>query len=394
LTARTRFVVVVAIGLLLGAAAAWWFLVDRDGAPVFETETLARSAIEATVIATGTLNALTTVQVGTYVSGPVREIFVDFNSPVKRGQIVAKIDAAPFSVKVDQAQAKLETARARSQKAIADRIFRASERSRQQRLRESNVLAQGALDAAINAFSQANAQVALERAGIAQAEAALAEARINLAYTDIVSPVDGVVLSRNVDVGQTVAASFQTPTLFLIAEDLAEMRVNSNISESDIGRIRTGQRVQFSVDAFPDRVFHGVVSQRRDAPIIDRNVVTYDVMIDVENADQALKPGMTATVTITTDGRDDVLVVPLRALRFRPKPDHRPDADSEPASGRGSDASDRAVVWVKRAEGTKLEPVEIQTGIRSDEFAEVLTGEVAVGDVLATAYERVSDDER
>ena len=394
MTARTRFAVLAVIALLIASGTAWWFFRDRGDAPIFVTATLARSTIEATVIATGTLNAVITVQVGTYVSGRVREIYADFNSPVKRGQVVAKIDPAPFAVKVDQGEAALATARARSKKAQADRAFRETERKRQQRLSDSNVLAQGTLDAANNAFSQADAQVALERAGIAQAEAALAEAQINLAYTDIVSPVNGVVLSRNIDVGQTVAASFQTPTLFLIAEDLTEMRVNSNISESDIGRVRKDQQVQFSVDAYPDRVFTGVVSQRRDAPIIQQNVVTYDVVIDVANDDLALKPGMTATVTITTDQREDVLVVPLRALRFRPKKEHRADEISRPAAGQSPESGNRAMVWVLRENLSKLEPVEIETGIRNDDFAEVLTGAIGVGDVVVNAYKREIDEER
>ncbi|MGE4606528.1 MAG: efflux RND transporter periplasmic adaptor subunit [Myxococcota bacterium] len=398
MTARTRLAVPVAMVLAIVVAGAWWFWRDSNVAPVFVTAMLARSPIEATVIATGTLNAVTTVQVGTYVSGRVREIYVDFNSRVKRGQIVARIDSAPLAVQVEQAEAVLATAHARFQKAIADRDYRALERKRHQQLSDRNVLARGALEAANNAFSQADAHVALERAGIAQADAALAEARINLAYTDIVSPVDGVVLSRNVDVGQTVAASFQTPTLFLIAEDLAEMRVNSNISESDIGRIRNDQRVRFSVDAFPDRVFAGVVSQRRDAPITERNVVTYDVVIDVANDDLALKPGMTATVTITTDQREDALVLPLRALRFRPKQEHRQTpingAISERASSQRPKPANRSVVWIVRGDESKLEPVEVETGIRSDEFAEVLSGEIAVGDVLALAYERADDGKR
>jgi len=386
--------------LVLAGASAWWFLRGSAEAPAFVTATLDRGVIEATVIATGTLNAVITVQVGTYVSGPVREIYVDFNSPVKRGQLVAKIDSAPFEVKVDQAEAALATAHARLQKAIADRAYRDSERKRQQRLTDNNVLSQGALEAANNQFLQADAQVALERAGIAQADAALAEAEINLAYTNIYSPVDGVVLSRNVDVGQTVAASFQTPTLFLIAEDLTEMRVNSNISESDIGRVRDGQPVQFFVDAFPDRVFRGVVSQRRDAPIIQHNVVTYDVVIDVANDDLALKPGMTATVTITTDRRDDALVLPLRALRFRPKVEHRQmvsddeRSDAKSKTSRRLNDANRAVVWVVRGDESKLEPIQIETGIRNDEFVEVLSGEIAAGDVLVLAYERTSDGKR
>lgn len=389
MTARTRLVVVAAIALAGVVASAAWYWRGRSEAPAFVTAKIERAPIDATVIATGTLNALTTVQVGTYVSGRVQEIYVDFNSPVKRGQVVAKIDPASFEVKVDQAEAMLATARARLEKAIADRRFRASEQKRQQGLSDRNVLSRGLLDAANNALKQAEAQVALERAGVAQAEAALAEARINLAYTDIVSPVDGVVLSRNVDVGQTVAASFQTPTLFLIAEDLTQMRVNSNISESDIGRVEVGQPVKFGVDAFPDRVFEGVVSQRRDAPIIQNSVVTYDVVIDVDNDDLSLKPGMTATVTITTDHRDDALVVPLSALRFRPKKTDRNDNATEPDDR--APEPHRSVVWLLRDGESKLDPVEIETGIRNDEFAEIVSGEVAAGDTVVKAYERESE---
>jgi len=388
-----RIWIAAAVAIASASAGAWWFWREPPPASVFTTASVERRSIEATVTATGTLNALTTVQVGTYVSGRIREIHADFNSPVTRGQVVAKIDPAPFDVKVKQAEAGLATAHARLQKAIADRVFRKSELQRQQRLTDRNVIAPGALEAVTNAYDQADAQVALEHAGVAQAEAALAEARINLAYTDIVSPVDGVVLSRNVDVGQTVAASFQTPTLFLIAEDLAAMRVNANISESDIGRIRNGQPVQFSVDAYPDRTFEGVVSQRRDAPIIANNVVTYDVVIDVDNNDLALKPGMTATVTITTDRRDDALVIPLRAARFRPKPEDRRDGAEKPpaVSAPGPRPANRATVWVAHAAAAKLEPVEIETGIRNDQFTEVLSGEIAAGDVLAVAYERAPD---
>jgi multidrug efflux pump subunit AcrA (membrane-fusion protein) len=163
------------------------------------------------------------------------------------------------------------------------------------------------------------AQLALDQAGIDQAQAALQEARINLAYTDITSPVDGVVVSRNVDVGQTVAASFQTPTLFLIAQDLTKMQVDAAVSESDIGEVQTGQKVSFTVDAYPERTFTGVVGQVRNAPLNVANVVTYDVVVAVDNSDLALKPGMTATVSITTQRRDDVVRIPLRALRFKPK---------------------------------------------------------------------------
>jgi HlyD family secretion protein len=371
-----------------GAAALWWLNREPETAN-FLTSAVERAPIVAAVTATGTLNAVTTVQVGTYVSGRVQEILVDFNSRVRRGQVVARIDPAPFQMKVNQARAALATARARRTKAEADMRFRKSELDRQRALIDRNVIAQDSLDAVENAFHQAEASLALEDAGIAQADAALAESRINLDYTDIVSPVDGVVLSRAVDVGQTVAASFQTPTLFLIAEDLAEMRVNANISESDIGRIVEGQAVRFVVDAYPEREFAGVVSQRRDAPIIQNNVVTYDVVIDVDNADLALKPGMTATVAITTSEKGEALVVPLRALRFRPDLEHR-ESDgeaAEPDKDRDAELDRQPHVWLLLDDST-LRRVGLEVGIRSDEYAEVLSGDIAAGDPLAIAYER------
>jgi HlyD family secretion protein len=382
---RARWIWSGLLVVALALAGFFWQQRGQESDRAFVVAEVSRQAIEEIVTATGTLNAVTTVAVGTYVSGPIQEIHVDFNSPVKRGEVVARIDPDPFAVKVKQADATLATAHARVRKAIADRDFRRLDFKRKKTLVDGKVGSQDALDAIESLFHQAEAQVALERAGVAQAEAGLEEARINLRRTEIVSPVDGVVLSRNVDVGQTVAASFQTPTLFLIAEDLTQMRVIASISESDIGRIETGQVAEFSVDAYPERTFVGSVSQRRYAPIIESNVVTYDVVIDVENPGLELKPGMTATVAITTDSRDETLVVPLRALRFRPEErDRSPGADPE------SESADRAAassVWVLAGEGG-LRFVAVETGIRNDRHVEIVSGELAVGDRLAVAYER------
>ncbi len=358
----------------LGGVAYYWYA-GRPQPPAYLTATLERGAITAAVTASGTVNPVTTVQVGTYVSGPIQAIDVDFNSPVRTGQRVAKIDPAPFAVKVQRANAGLATAEARVARARADLDLKALTLQRSTRLRGTNVLAQNELDAARSEFEQARAQLALEEAGVRQARAELEEARINLAYTDITSPVDGVVVARNVDVGQTVAASFQTPTLFLIAQDLTKMQVNTSVSEADIGGLRDGQAAVFTVDAYPGRDFTGRVTQVRNAPTTVQNVVTYDVVIGVDNQDLALKPGMTATVRITTGQLDDALRLPLRALTFTPPT----DGARARAGGEG--------VWRLAADG-QLERVAVRTGIRDDTYAAVEEGALQPGDVVAIALDQ------
>ena len=278
-------------GAVLAAALAWLFFLLRAPSATYITAPVERGPIEATVTAMGSLNPVRTVEVGTYVSGRIERIDVDFNSRVTKGQVIAKIDPANYSVKVQQGRAKTATARARVQRAVADLRLKEKQLQRHRALLEQTVVSRDEFDAAKSAYAQAQAQLGIEEAGLGQAEAELEEARVNLNYTDIVSPVDGTVLSRDVNVGQTVAASFRTPTLFLIAHDLAEMQVNANVSESDIGSVREGQRASFEVDAYPDRVFGGDVTQVRNAPVSIQNVVTYDVVIEVENPDLVLKPG-------------------------------------------------------------------------------------------------------
>src|SRR5215468_5784137 len=306
--------------LLAGLTGGYltWQRSGREDEGGYVTATVARGAVTATVTATGTVNPVTTVQVGTYVSGPIIAIDVDYNSSVTKGQRVAKIDPAPFAVKVQSADANLANARAKVIKSRADLVLKKLTLERNRELRGKDLVAQNDVDTALSNYDQAVAQLALDEAAVKQAEASLQEARINLNYTDIRSPVDGVVVSRNVDVGQTVAASFQTPTLFQIAQDLTKMQVDASVSESDIGAVRDGQPTVFTVDAFPGREFRGVVVQVRNAPVTVQNVVTYDVVIAVDNPELALKPGMTAAVTVTTGERNDVLRVPLRALSFNP----------------------------------------------------------------------------
>jgi len=379
-SSRSRRVIALAVAALLLAGAAWayWRRGGADDDVSYVTATVERGPVTAVVTATGELNPVTTVQVGTYVSGPIQAIDVDFNSPVQKNQRVAKIDPAPFTVKVHQQEANVAHAKARVDKARADLTLKATLLARTRSLFGTKIVAKNDLDIAESNHAQAVAQVALDEASVRQAEAALEEARVNLAYTDIRSPVDGVVVARNVDVGQTVAASFQTPTLFLIAEDLTKMKIDASVSEADVGRVVAGQPSTFTVDAYPGRRFTGDVAQVRNAPSTVANVVTYDVVIAVDNADLALKPGMTASVTITTARREDVLRVPARALRFRPElPSGTPAARREAAT----------VVWVVES-GGRLRDVTLTPGVRDPEWVEVLAGELREGELLATGYRR------
>ena len=385
MSAKLRYLVAVLLSIMVAVAGyAYWRRADREAEGEYVTATVERGSIASTVTATGTVNPVTTVQVGTYVSGPIKSIYVDYNSPVKKAQLVAKIDPAPFQVKVAEADANLANARAKVEKDRADLEFKKLTLQRNRDLLAKNLIAQNDMDTAKSNYDQAVAQLDLDKAGVQQAAASLQEARINLGYTDITSPVDGVVVSRNVDVGQTVAASFQTPTLFLIAQDLTKMQVDTNVSESDIGGVREGQEASFTVDAYAGRTFHGTVAQVRNAPITVQNVVTYDVVIAVKNPDLALKPGMTATATITTAHADDVLKIPVRALRFSPS--RKPGAEETPTTATRAQRGP-PTVWVVQRDGS-LQKVTIETGIRNDDEAEVVSGGLPPGAQLALAFRR------
>lgn len=359
---------------------AAYFLRARGGGSHYLTAPVTRGPIARSVIATGTVNPVTVVQVGTYVSGPIQAIYADFNAPVKAGQLIAKIDPRPYQVKVDESAAALSNAKAQLGKDQADLAYKKITYERTQRLLEAEAVSQDTLDSAQSAYKQSVAQVALDRASIEQQTANLHDAQVNLNYTNIVSPVDGTVVSRNVDVGQTVAASFQTPTLFLIAKDLTQMQVDTNVSESDIGNVGDGAAAGFTVDAFPGREFEGAVGQVRQAPITVQNVVTYDVVVNVANPELLLKPGMTANVTIITAKRDNVLRVPVQAIRFTPKQMSRQQAAAPHAN---LPAARQARVWVMGG-GENLRPVSIETGLDDGNFVEVLSGDLKPGDAVVT----------
>jgi HlyD family secretion protein len=379
---RRRLRLVVALAAL--AAVAWIVAVRSRGGAGGErwvTAPVDRGPIVATVTATGTLSPVASVQVGTYVSGPIMAIHADFNTPVHRGQLLAKIDPRPFQVKVDAARADLANARAKLEKDRADADLKAANLRRVRDLRAGGIVSQSELDVAVSDDRQARAQVALSGAAIGSAEARLHEAEVNLAYTDIVSPVDGVVVSRNVDRGQTVAATFQTPTLFLVAEDLTKMQVSASVSESDIGGVAPGQEARFTVDAYPGTLFAGRVSQVRNAPVTLQNVVTYDVIVSVDNPELRLKPGMTANVTVVVAKRDDALRVPTAALRFRPPA----DADGRGAAAAGGPPAGSRV-WAPEGDGG-LRAIPVTTGITDDRFTEVTRG-LGAGQRVVVALRR------
>jgi HlyD family secretion protein len=384
-----RLALAAAVVVIVLGGYLYWGRAGREADGGYVTENVDRGSVASTVTATGTVNPVTTVQVGTYVSGPIQALFADYNSPVTKGQRVAKIDPATFQVKVLSAEAALANARAKVLKSRADLELKKLTWQRNRELRDRNLTAQNDLDTAKSDYDQAVAQLALDQAAVQQAEALLQEARINLAFTDILSPVDGVVVSRNVDVGQTVAASFQTPTLFLIAQDLTKMQVDSNVSESDIGEVRVGQPAAFTVDAYPGAPFRGAVVQVRNAPTTLQNVVTYDVVVGVDNPELKLKPGMTATVGIVTAQRDDVVRIPVRALRFNPE---RKKVAATPRPG--SDGAQRGTpnVWTLDADGA-LRHVEVRLGVRNDQYAELLSDQLHPGDQLAVAFRRVEQQE-
>ncbi len=354
---------VLALVLLTGAGLFWWH--SREEPVHYVTVPAKRGDVVRSVVATGTVSPVVTVEVGSYVSGRIQDIFCDYNTEVKAGQVCARIDPRPYQVAVDAAKANLATARAQLQKDQASLDYVASNYKRDQRLLKRGVVSQDVVDADKSAYQQGLAQVELDRATIGQREAALAAAQVNLDYTDIVSPVDGVVVSRNVNVGQTVAASFQTPTLFLIAQDLTKMQVDTNVSETDIGLARVGQRATFTVEAYPEKTFEGRVGQIRQAPITVQNVVTYNVVINVDNPELRLLPGMTANVRIIVDSRKDVLRVPVQALRFSPGGAVTGTVEQQPH------------LWVLA--DNRATRIPVQTGLNDGTWVQVTSGPLAAG---------------
>jgi HlyD family secretion protein len=333
---RPRVLAAVLIVIAGAAGAAYWYLRGEAAAPTYRLAKVERGPLTATVSASGTLTPVTSVSVGTQVSGQIKELFVDFNSPVKKGQLIARIDPETFEYRVRQAQADADAARSAVYRAQVNLANAQRELTRAKELVGRNFVSPAELDARQAAYDLAAAELKTAQATLAQREAQLASAKVDLARTEIRAPVDGVVIKRSVDVGQTVAASLQAPELFVIAKDLRDMQVETSIDEADIGRIRVGQRATFTVDAFPGRTFTGEVKQVRKAAQTVQNVVTYTVLVTANNESGQLMPGMTANVRIVTDTRESVLKVPNAALRYRPPGESpAPTADAGRAAGNG-----------------------------------------------------------
>lgn len=376
--------------LILAAAGVAYFFLRAKADPVtYRTEEAERGEIVAKVTASGTLSALVTVQVGSQVSGRVQAIHADFNSAVRKGQLIAKIDPLLFDAAIRQAGANRTAALGALERAKAQERESQKQYDRYRQLAAKDLLAPSELDAAEAAYHTARAQVRSAEGGLAQADAALHQARVNLQYTNIYSPITGIVISRNVDIGQTVAASLQAPTLFVIAEDLAKMQVDTSVAESDIGRIRAGQKAVFTVDAYPGERFDGTVRQVRNAPQNVQNVVTYNAVIDVANPEQKLKPGMTANVAFTIERREGVLRVPNAALRYRPAAAKSENSAASAAPQRGPSRDRGRSVWVLR-EGLPAQ-VEITTGLTDGSHTEVSGGGLQPGDRVIVEESRAGD---
>ena len=363
--------------LLLTAAGAWYW--SHSGPPPvqYKTALVDRGPITSLVTATGTVNPVVSVTVGSQVSGKIAALFADFNSVVEKGQALAQIDQQPFTARVSQARAALKSARGNLSKARNLAAQRTLERNRMAALRPQSFVSQADLDLAETSLRDAAAQVEISQAQVDQAEATLTSAELDLGYTTIYSPVNGIVVSRNVDIGQTVAASFQTPTLFVIAQDLTQMQVDSNVSEADIGGVAEGKPARFRVDAYPKYFFEGIVTQVRNAPISIQNVVTYDVVITVDNTELKLKPGMTANVTIVTAKKESPLRVPNGALRFR-----MPNVPVDKKISR---------VWVLEPDRTVRQQV-VTTGIADSLFTEIDEETLKDGDAVIVGIETPEEE--
>jgi HlyD family secretion protein len=408
-----RRYLIIAILVVVGVLVGLFFLRRGrdDKGEKYRTETVSRGDISASVSATGTLSAVTTVQIGSQVSGIIAKLYADFNSQVQKGQLLAELDPTSFLQAVEQRQADVT----RSQVEVANAQLNYN---RQKRLSAAGLIAESELDASKAAYDSARAQLSLSQASLRQTQT-------NLSYTKIYSPIDGQVVDRQYDIGQTVAASFSAPTLFTIAQDLTKMQVQADVDQSDIGRVKVGQPVRFTVDAYPDQQFEAAISQVRLNATVNQNVITYPVIIAVSNPDLRLRPSMTADVTMEVDTVNDVVRVPNAALRFRPPVEEGEEEKSGEAGARGGasagggEGSSRAGAGASGAGGggarggrgaggrqsgqtvyvlaksengkeSELRQVRIKTGItdgRSTEVASVLSGTLNPGDPVVTGLE-------
>jgi HlyD family secretion protein len=390
---RRSFWILIAVLAVTGSLAAYYHVSGGDDSPQYITAVVTREDLVDTVEATGTLGAVTTVQVGTQVSGTIASLHADFNSEVKKGQVIARLDPSLMQAQVEQAEAtivRLQADVSRARAALEDARLKLQ---RGRELLSQGLVPRADVDTAESTARQAEASLQAAEAQVIQARASLNQNKVNLGHTVITAPVDGIVISRNVDVGQTVAASMSAPTLFVIAKDLTQMQVEASVDESDIGRIRPGERVTFRVDAYPNDVFTGTVSQVRLQPVVVQNVVSYVTVIDVPNREGKLKPGMTATVSIEIARADNVLSVPNSALRFQPAAGRRsPVTRSRAAAAVDGSAAETQLgrVWTLR--DGQLQPLRVETGITNGTATAVSGSALREGTVVVTGVMAANDD--
>lgn len=350
---------------------------DGSNVPAVTADGVTRGSIVRTVAATGILEAMTTVEVGSQVSGMIQALSADFNSIVRKGQVLARLDQSLFRSALEQAEANLVRAQADAERARVTLADATTKLARAIELVDRQLIPKNELDTADVNQKSASAQVRSAQAGVSQARASVEQARLNLAKTVITSPIDGIVVSRNVDIGQTVAASMSAPTLYVIAADLTQMQLNASIDESDLGQVAEGQPVSFTVDAYPGHTFTGVVKQVRLSPVVQANVVTYAAIISAPNPALQLMPGMTASLTIEAARRDDVLRIPAAAARFKP--------NAETLAALGIEATPRGsaqVVWM--TDGETISPVPVTTGLSDGTWTEVVDAPFTEGTRLVT----------
>jgi HlyD family secretion protein len=394
-----KYLIILAVVLLIAGIAVFFYL-KRTPEVSYKTVKIERGTIVSNVAATGNLSAVTTVQVGTQVSGTIQKLYVDYNSRVKKGQAIAEIDPSLFNASVEQAQGNFLSAEANLLKAKVTLADAERSYNRNKKLLTDGIISQGDYDVAETAWQSAKAGLKAAEGALAQTRGSLMQAKTNLRYSIIRSPVDGVVISRAVDVGQTVAASFQTPTLFTIAQDLTKMQIEVSVDEADISRIQLDQKASFTVDSYPEQSFRGKVVQIRNAPIITQNVVTYIVVVNVDNSDMRLKPGMTANVSVEVAKKEDVLKLPPAALRFKPKnkgdePKEKRQAGAtstgtgRETGGKPGGRKDKGLqIYILK--DNKPVPVPVKTGIANNIAIELVESTLKEGDEVIT--EQVGGD--
>jgi len=382
---KYKWIIWVAVIAAVAVAVWFWKFRSEKSIIVLETEHPEIGTLTQSVTATGTVQPVDTVSVGTQVSGTIQKVYVDFNSVVKKGQLLAQLDKSLLQAQVAQINANLLSAR-------ANNTYQQSNYERQQKLYDVGAISKSELETALYQYNSA-------KENVNSITAQLNAAQKNLSFADIYSPIDGTVLSRSVSEGQTVAASLSTPQLFSIAKDLTKMQVQASVDEADIGNVKTGQRVMFTVDAFPADTFAGTVKEVRLRSNVSSNVVTYTTIIDAPNAEQKLKPGMTASISIYTEEIKDIMLLPAKAIQFKPDSvlaklyvvEHRPGPGNRQHPPGSDSTGTPAMVWIKK--DSSLIPRPIMTGRNDETQVQVLSG-LSLSDDVVTGYKEVAKDKK